>query len=312
MGGFNQCRFPETSASPLASLEIPENFDTAIALFLRLQDREEKLRTETSNSLRSLEGALGDEFAGRDDTETIQNLADQLEALPEREEALSRHWNAHIHELKGSLDAVIKELNEIHSAADQLNRQLSRIQISNLKSLRIEAREHSDVVSRIRRLAEMEQPSLFDEQPQLESTLSAFRERLQLNPLIKFRDLFALQFNVVGDDDTTRHYQEFRQIESHGTTITIKVLFNLLILKSQLRKDDSVVPFFLDEIQALDPANRHAILSTAKKLGFIAITAAPESVTEVDALYFLQPHRGRVVLRHKHRLSVRLAAAAAN
>ena len=110
----------------------------------------------------------------------------------------------------------------------------------------------------------------------------------------------------MGDDDTSRSYHDFKQIESHGTTITIKVLFNLLVLKSLLRKEDSSVPFFLDEIQALDPANRHAILTTARKLGFVAITAAPESVTEVNALYFLQPHKGRVVLKHKHRLQVRL------
>jgi len=105
-------------------------------------------------------------------------------------------------------------------------------------------------------------------------------------------------------------YHDFRQIESHGTTITIKVLFNLLLLKDQLRRDDCAVPFFLDEIQTLDPANRHAILRTARQLGFIAITAAPEPVSEVDAIYFLQPQKGRIVLRHKHRATVKRTSAA--
>ena len=54
--------------------------------------------------------------------------------------------------------------------------------------------------------------------------------------------------------------------------------------------------------------NRHAILVTVRKLGFIAITAAPESVSEVDALYFLQPHQGRIVLRHRHRIGVKARA----
>ena len=305
MGQFNQCRFPDSSAKPVEVEDIPKDFGAAIAVYIRLQDREQGLDREVTDGLRFLETHLGDEFLGNDDADTISGLASELEALSDKEDALARDWNAHIHELKGAFDHVLKELGEVRTAADQLNRQFSRIQVSNLKTLRIEAKEQSDVVSRIRRLAESEQPGLFDADPALESTLKTFRERLQANPLIRFGDLFTLEFVVVGDDDMTRHYQEFRQIESHGTTITIKVLFNLLILKSLLRKDDSSVPFFLDEIQALDPANRHAILSTARKLGFVAITAAPESITEVDALYFLQPHKGRVVLRHKHRLTIR-------
>lgn len=72
------------------------------------------------------------------------------------------------------------------------------------------------------------------------------------------------------------------------------------------------MPFFLDEIQTLDPANRHAILRTARQLGFIAITAAPEAVSEVDALYFLQPQNGRIVLRNKHRVTVKRAFAVEN
>jgi len=39
----------------------------------------------------------------------------------------------------------------------------------------------------------------------------------------------------------------------------------------------------LDEIESLDDDNRAAILSEAKRLGFIAVTAAPKAVSEVDA-----------------------------
>ena len=103
-----------------------------------------------------------------------------------------------------------------------------------------------------------------------------------------------------------KHYHEFHQVESDGTTVTVKVLFNLLVLKSQLRKDDVAVPFFLDELGTLDPANQRAVLQTAKALGFIAITAAPKPTGEVDACYFLERHQsGRVKLTSKHRLDLR-------
>jgi hypothetical protein len=160
----------------------------------------------------------------------------------------------------------------------------------------------------IRRLSAMEQPGLFDDDTQLDQTLANFRRVLENNPVLRYSSLFTLRFTVVGDDEVAHHYQDFRQIESHGTTITIKVLFNLLVLKSLLRRDDSQVPFFLDEVQSLDPANRVAILNMARKLGFIAITAAPEAIAEVDALYFLQPQHGRIVLTANHRLTVRPTA----
>ena len=77
-------------------------------------------------------------------------------------------------------------------------------------------------------------------------------------------------------------------------------------MKSLLHKEDVAIPFFLDEIQDLDPANQRAVIQTAKKLGFIAITAAPSAIGEVDACYFLEPdNRGRVVLTDDQRLSMK-------
>src|SRR5207245_6393454 len=153
---------------------------------------------------------------------------------------------------------------------------------------------------------EIVQPGLCDDATRLDETLGNFRRKLEGSPLISYAQLFSLQFTVVGEDGVAHHHQDFRQIESHGTTITVKVLFNLLVLRRYLREDQSVVPFFLDEIQLLDLANRAAVLSTARKLGFLAITAAPEAISEVDSLYFLQPRRGRIVLRQRHRINVKL------
>ena len=150
---------------------------------------------------------------------------------------------------------------------------------------------------------------VLDANPQQESAIANFRRKIRRHPVIHFADLFTLAFTVTGADDQRHTYDNFRQIESHGTTTTIKVLFNLLLLKDQLRRDDCAVPFYLDEIQNLDPANRDAILHTARQLGFIAITAAPEPVSEVDALYFLQPQRGRIFLRRKHHATVKRASA---
>lgn len=307
MGRFNQCLFPEFSAKPRAVDAIPNDFDAAIGHFLRDQDQQGVWNNQITGHLTETERWFGEEFHGQTEHETVALLQDELEALPEREDALARDWNAHLHGLKATFDLVLKNMRHVASAADDLNRALARVRISNLKAIKLQVIGQSDLLSWIQRLAAFEPGGLFDRDPEQESAIANFRRKLEANPVIRFADLFTLGVAVTGADDHRHTYHDFRQIESHGTTITIKVLFNLLLLKSQLRRDDCAVPFFLDEIQTLDPANRQAILTTARQLGFIAITAAPEAVSEVDALYFLQPRKGRIILRNRHRVSVKYA-----
>jgi hypothetical protein len=311
MGRFGDCIFPEFEAKPQSVHDIPNDFDAAVALFLRQQEKEGQLAAETGRLLVDVERCFGDEFRGVDDRDTLRLLREELEACADKEDALTREWNAQIHGLKATFDRVLKELNEVHSAKDALNRQFGKVQVSNLKMLKMEVIENSDFVSWIKRLAAFEVGGLFDRDPQLDSAVNNFRTKLQTNPIVRFADLFTLGVTVEGPDGRRHTYHDFRQIESHGTTIAIKVLFNLVLLKSQLKRDDCQVPFFLDEIQILDPANRAAILDTARKLGFLPITAAPEAVSEVDAVYFLQPRRGAswIVLRNQHRLGLKKPAA---
>jgi hypothetical protein len=306
MGRFGECIFPEFAVKARIVEDIPNDFDGAIALFLRQQTKQTSLADETSRQLAEVERWFGDEFRGEDEQETIRLIREELEAVADKEEALARDWNAHIHGLKATFDRVLKELGEVQSAKDELNRQFAKVQVSNLKSVKMEVIEQADLMSWIRRLAAFEPGGLFDQDPERESALVNFRTKLQANPVVRFADLFTLGVTVEGPDGRKHTYHDFRQIESHGTTVAIKVLFNLLLLKRQLKRDDCQVPFFLDEVQILDPANRYAILATARKLGFLPITAAPEAVSEVDTLYFLQPRRGWIVLRNKHRLRVKI------
>ena len=310
IGNFKNCIFPGFPTKPRVAEGIPDDFDGAIALFLKQQKKQEDLCGEITNLLILTEQWFGTEFRGEDEDETVGTLQAELETLAEKEDALARDWNAHIHGLKATFDLVLKNLDHVRSAATGINRAFSKVQVSNLKAVKLEVVEQSDLVSWIKRLAAFEPGGLFDADPQQESAITNFRRTIQDKPVIRFTNLFTLGFTVTGADDQRHTYHDFRQIESHGTTITIKVLFNLLLLKDQLRRDDCAVPFFLDEIQTLDPANRHAILRTARQLGFIAITAAPEPVSEVDAIYFLQPQKGRIVLRHKHRATVKRTSAA--
>jgi len=317
MDRFNQCVFPEFLARPEPPDEtIPSDFDAAVGLFLRQQKTLAELDQQVRDSFHAIEAALGSDFAGAEEAETIRRLREELEALPDHEDALRRDWEHQLHQLRATFHEVLKDVSQLHAAATDLNKKFARVRVSNLKAVAMEVEEQADIVGSLRRLANIEQPGLFDDSANLEAALSGFRQKFETNPLLRYADLFTLRFTVTGDDGKPHHYRDFKHVESHGTTITIKVLFNLLVLRSLLREDASKallceVPFFLDEIHSLDATNRHAILVTARKLGFIAITAAPESVSEVDALYFLQPQQGRIVLRHRHRVGVKVRAPSA-
>lgn len=307
MGRHNQCVFPEFSAKPCVVDDIPSDFDMAIALFLRQQERQEKLGDEIASLLADTERWFGEEFRGQDDYETIRILLGELAALIDKEDALARDWNAHLHGLKATFELVLKNLGHVAGAASDLTRAFAKVRVSNLKSVKIEVLEQSDLVGWIRKLAQAEQPGLFDDDTSLSGTLKNFRAKLEGNPVIRFADLFTLGVTVTRADDRRHTYHDFREIESHGTTVSIKVLFNLLLLRGQLRRDDCEIPFYLDEIESLDDGNRRSILREARRLGFIAVTAAPKAISEVDALYFLQPQNGRIVLRQCHRVGVRAA-----
>lgn len=300
------------NASPRADAEIPEDFDSAVSYYLHDYDRQSDLTREFGTTFGKL-GIFADRYKSNDEAETIRALEQELDALPKREEALQLRWNGHIQGLKSNFDSVLRDLRLVESAKDKLNRELARVQVSDLKAVKLIVERHSDEVSLIERLAAIDELNLMDDTTSLERILDRVRARMERNPITRIADLFTLGVTVTRADGKTKKYGDFHQVESDGTTVTIKVLFNLLVLKSLLHKDDVAVPFFLDEIEKLDPTNRRAVLQTAKELGFIAITAAPSAVGEVDACYFLEPNsQGRVVLTDAQRLSLRLKVESRN
>jgi hypothetical protein len=313
----SDCLFPDFPGKPATPAEaIPDDFSAAISLFVRQQKQLVQLDQEIQNGLRKVEQALGSDYSGADETDTIRLLREELEALPDRETVLRQDWELAFHQMRATFDQVLRSLGDIRSEADRLNRAFAAVRVSNLKSVGMAVVEQAEYVEPLRRMVNLQQPEFGDDTAKFDAMVDGFRQKFQTNPLLRYSDLFTLRFTVTGDDGKPHHYHDFHQVESHGTTITIKVLFNLLVLRSLLREDASKqllseVPFFLDEIHSLDPVNRHAILSTARKLGFIAITAAPASVSEVDALYFLQPKQGRIVLRKRHQVGVKVKRPAA-
>ena len=301
---YDECRLALFNASPRADAEIPDDFDSAVAFYVREHRKESELTADFEKAFGRF-GVFVDRFKSNDEVETIRNLEQELEALPEREKAAQLRWSSHIHGLKSRFQEVLHDLRLVESAKDKINKEFTRVPVSDLKAVKLIVERQSDEVSLIERIAALDELNLMEDTAPFDKVVERVKSKMIRNPITRIADLFTLGVLVTTADGKNKRYSDFHQVESDGTTVTIKVLFNLLVLKSLLHKEDVAIPFFLDEVERLDPANQRSIIQTAKKLGFIAITAAPSAIGEVDVCYFLEAdEHGRVVLTEGQRLGI--------
>ena len=301
---------PDLEAKGRELVSVPNDPEDAIALYQKLILEYKDMSREMDQLRSKIENVLKGDIIGANEMETVRLMREQIDGLPTFEEALRKDWDNYLHLLRANFANVLNGLNDIRGAAENLNRRFSNVSVSNLESLRMEVIDQSDLVEPLKELAETDHTGLFDDSKKLDAAYQSFRNKLSERITLNYGDLFTLRFTVAVNNGRVHSYDNL-QVESHGTAITIKVLFNLLVLRSMLKEDPkehtplSRVPFFLDEVHSLDATNRGAVLRMSRDLGFMAITAAPEPVSEVDALYFLRPVNGRLVVRNELRVGVK-------
>jgi energy-coupling factor transporter ATP-binding protein EcfA2 len=307
---------PDPEAKGRVLVSVPNDAEDAIELYRRHLAEHNAMSREMDQLRSKIENVLKSDIIGPTEMETVRLMREQIEGLPTFEETLRKDWDNYLHLLRANFANVLNGLNDIKSAAEKLNRRFTNVSVSNLESLKMEVIDQNELVVALKELAETDHTGLFDSSGKLDAAYQSFRNKLSERLTLNYGDLFTLRFTVSTQAGRTHSYDNL-QVESHGTAITIKVLFNLLVLRSMLKEDPktrtplSRVPFFLDEIHSLDATNRGAVLRMSKDLGFMAITAAPEPVSEVDALYFLRPVNGRLVVRNELRIGVKYDAVPA-
>ena len=178
-----------------------------------------------------------------------------------------------------------------------LNRRLAAVQVSNLASLRLEVEEHAQWMVRIRNVIVEDELPLFGDPRKADQAMQEIGDLLSTHPKIELNDLFDLSFQIGTPDGGVVRHRHLHAIESNGTTMAIKVLVNLVLLRDLLGDADVRIPFYLDECSSLDHANLASIVGAARSMGFIAILASPEAMDAADTLYYLTEEAdGRVVL----------------
>ncbi len=275
------------------------DLDTLLEFYERKHTEQADIADQFTVEYRRVEQRTYGKYLGEDEAATLGNLQTEVEALDEREKAVQELWKSLAAGLQSAFKGLNRDLQTLASRIDELNRRLGRVSISNLTRLRLILREHAEWTRRIKTVVEVEAMPLFFDRSVVSEAQNQLGELLNQHRRVELSDLFDLQFEVTSADGQTKHYPHLDSIESNGTTITIKVLINLLLLKGLLGVKEVSIPFYLDEASSLDRENLAAIVQEARKMGFVAVLASPEAMEAADALYFLRETNGRIILDPK-------------
>lgn len=284
------------AAQPAAEQPVPEDFEELLALYRDNFAREEREDAQAQDYLARIEAATYSAFKAATEEETINKLRQQLEALPEKEKLAQEAWTSLAVSLKNAFKGLKRDLDTLKTKVSDLNRKLAEVDISNLDQVRLNAETRRDWDERLKALIAADETPLFADLSGADKALEELGALLGKYPQIKLQDLFDLHFEITRPGGETRRYPDLDRIESNGTTITIKVLINLLLLRGLLDSDKVVLPFYLDEASSLDRANLLAIMKTAGSLNFVPVLASPDALDAAEYVYFVREENGRVSL----------------
>lgn len=236
----------------------------------------------------------------------LRQLEMQITSLHERSQNIENRWTAVLSEAKRCFHTLLKSLDAVQKEVRKLNGELADIEFSSIASVRLEVVSNAAAVSEYERHAkDSAQPSLFDTVEEADRKLSQFRRMLELRPKLVLHELFSLRCEVVRKDGQKNFYDDFDAVESTGTTIVLKVTLNLLVLRDLLIPGKARLPFYLDEVHALDRQNFGNILQLSERLGFVGIYAAPTAAIGPRRFVHLVPDaKGRLVVTAAHQKDI--------
>ncbi len=289
---------PNGNWEPSDAVELPDNFDDLYESYLRTSNDESRRSEETGDLLSLIQDRTYEKYNGQSEQETLRRLADAVDALGNREVALRKSWADFAVSLRSSFSALSHDFERLEEKVADLNRRMGKVTVSNLDAVRLIVCERPQWTKRIKSLCDLQDDlPLFGEVDASSNDMEELGRLLEQAQSVGLHDLFDLHFEIRGSDGKERRYTNLDKIESNGTTITIKVLVHLILLRDLMSGGRAQIPFYLDEVSSLDHDNIAGIIQQAKALDFVPVLASPDSVEEVDRIYMLAENSdGRIVL----------------
>lgn len=282
-----------------------ESLDALIDHYRNIASQEAGLSQQLSDELSSVH-IQGYQYEAGGENERLALLAEHLEGLSEREKAVDELWRTLVTDLGYAFKALLRDVETLQMQVEELNRHLDGVNVSNLERLHLHFVERSEVTASLRKVVMDDELTLFADKSETNQAREQIKEMLQRHSSIQLFDLFDLGFKVTTPDGRTQSYPHLDRIESNGTSITIKVLIHMILIRGLLNdRRDVTIPFYLDEAASLDQENLNGIVTQALRLGFVPILASPDPMEVADNLYFLREQEGRISMRPQSQMRLR-------
>lgn len=263
---------------------------------------QQQLEATVSRLFSEVEHKTAGRHLGGSEAESIARLQDELEALESRQQAVQDLWTSLVDGMRSAFKSLIEAVDEVRREVSRLTSALGRRQVSNLERVELSLVRQRDLIRRLEAVVAVEDAPLFAGPGGRTRAALEVQSWLETRPYINLAELFDLRFSIVDVNGQTKSFDSLSQIESEGTSTTIKVLVHLELLRSMLSDDSVSVPFFLDEVATLDVANLQALIEHATSMGFVPVVASPDARDCVDTLYFLRRGAGGLVLDETSRV----------
>jgi hypothetical protein len=292
---------PEPDWPAIDEDDLGDNLDLLVDEYLRDSKEQRRLQARVAELLSLIDRSTDGRYPSGDESETIRLLGEDRAAFPQREKALQQLWASLLTGLRSGLTALNRDVETLRTRIDALNRQLTRHGVSDLEKVYLDIQDTAEL-RLVRSVAAHEEAPLLADRKSAERALERIGDLLKDHPRIGLMSLFDLHFVVTTPGGVTKKYADLDKVESNGTTVTIKVLVNLLLLRGLISEREAGhvnIPFYLDEVASLDARNRGAVVALARELGFVPVLASPEPLEGADRVYFVSDNAGRITLDPK-------------
>ncbi len=281
--------------------EWPESLQEALENYIIEWQEKEDVDAKIQQQIDIIEEIGGGSFLEDDEEKCIEKLIESNDSIPQREELLAKAKKSSKAELGSALKGLQQNYHRLKMEITRFNRAINSRTISNLTRLEIRLQPNTRVVQAIEELVKMGVTRLLADERKAESAAEfLYRWVSGQGRKLNLTHLFELCFVVFSQDDTEIVYQNLDQIESHGTTITIKALVSMHMMGHLLddsRRGEIRFPYYLDEAAAIDPANQETLIEQGLKMGFVPILASVKA--QACATYCVRvetPRKGQEII----------------
>ena len=287
-----------------------EDFHQAAAMYREMHVIHNSTGNEVETILENVRlsaPTAGDHFVGTTLEEQIGAVITTLDSIQKIEESCKEIWEGCVVGLRTSFSYILKDLDALSEKMRVFNQHLAGVSISNLKRITLEIEERKDMTKKYRDMIRND-GTLFAGLSESTKAITEISRMIEQNPIIRLADLFGVRFIIEFEDGSKKTFSDLSSIESNGTTMMIKALINMILIRDMMRPavikaGQLSIPFYLDEANQIDPKNLKQIVDTARRLGFCPVLASTIPVAVAENLYFVQwADKGKAVLDSHRRI----------